>query len=184
MIGRREFITLLGGTAAGWPFGAYAQQQRMRRIGVLMGFAENDEVWQSYLASFKRGLEELGWAEGRNLRIYYRWAGEDTERTRITAEELVAAGINPARVLRVHPGAEHGLEVLEQTLRAGTCGAVLAWLEQGDAQTLDRLRQAAEAGNTWGVLFRTSNRSRTHEKPAKIPVTQMAVRSQLQMAIS
>jgi putative ABC transport system substrate-binding protein len=62
----------------------------MRRIGVLMGFAENDEVWQSYLASFKRGLEEFGWVEGRNLRIYYRWAGEDAERTRITAEELVA----------------------------------------------------------------------------------------------
>jgi putative ABC transport system substrate-binding protein len=87
---RREFITLLGGAAAAWPFGASAQQERMRRIGVLMGFAENDEVWQSYLASFKRGLEELGWVEGRNLRIYYRWAGEDAERTRITAEELVA----------------------------------------------------------------------------------------------
>jgi putative ABC transport system substrate-binding protein len=90
MIGRREFITLIGGAAAAWPLAARAQQQRMRRIGVLMGFAENDEVWQSYLASFKRGLEELGWIEGRNLRIYYRWAGEDAERTRITAEELVA----------------------------------------------------------------------------------------------
>jgi putative tryptophan/tyrosine transport system substrate-binding protein len=86
---RRAFITLLGGAAAAWPIAARAQQ-RMRRIGVLMGFAENDEVWQSYLASFKRGLEEFGWVEGRNLRIYYRWAGEDAERTRITAEELVA----------------------------------------------------------------------------------------------
>jgi ABC-type uncharacterized transport system substrate-binding protein len=88
-IRRRAFITLLGGAAAAWPIAARAQQ-RMRRIGVLMGFAENDEVWQSYLASFKRGLEEFGWVEGRNLRIYYRWAGEDAERTRITAEELVA----------------------------------------------------------------------------------------------
>jgi putative ABC transport system substrate-binding protein len=86
---RRDLITLLGGAAAAWPLPARAQQ-RMRRIGVLMGFAENDEVWQSYLASFKRGLEEFGWVEGRNLRIYYRWAGEDAERTRITAEELVA----------------------------------------------------------------------------------------------
>jgi ABC-type uncharacterized transport system substrate-binding protein len=88
-IKRREVVTLLGSAAAAWPIAARAQQ-RMRRIGVLMGFAENDEVWQSYLASFKRGLEEFGWVEGRNLRIYYRWAGEDAERTRITAEELVA----------------------------------------------------------------------------------------------
>jgi ABC-type uncharacterized transport system substrate-binding protein len=89
---RREFITLLAAPAT-WPLAAYAQQQeRMRRIGVLMGFAENDEVWQSYLASFKRALQELGWTEGRNLRIYYRWAGESAEHTRMAADELVALG--------------------------------------------------------------------------------------------
>jgi putative ABC transport system substrate-binding protein len=88
---RREIIALLGGAAAAWPLGAHAQQaDRMRRIGVLMGFAENDEVWQSYLASLKQRLQDLGWIEGRNVRIYYRFAGDDTERTRVAAEELVA----------------------------------------------------------------------------------------------
>jgi putative tryptophan/tyrosine transport system substrate-binding protein len=87
---RREFVSLLG-SAAAWPIAARAQQQeRMRRLGVLMGFAERDEVWQSYLTSFKGALQELGWTEDRNLRIYYRWPGENTERTRMAAEELVA----------------------------------------------------------------------------------------------
>jgi putative ABC transport system substrate-binding protein len=88
---RREFISLLGGACAAWPLAARAQQPaRMRRLGILMGFSENDEVWQSYLSSFKQRLQDLGWTEGSNLRIYYRWAGEDAERTRIAAEELVA----------------------------------------------------------------------------------------------
>jgi putative ABC transport system substrate-binding protein len=88
---RRDFVALLGGASAAWPMAARAQQQeRMRRVGVLMGFAENDEVWQSYLASFKQRLQDLGWTEGRNLRIYYRFAGDNTERTRTAAEELVA----------------------------------------------------------------------------------------------
>jgi putative ABC transport system substrate-binding protein len=96
---RRKVIAGLGGAAAAssvsssvfWPLAARAQQaDRMRRVGVLMGFAENDEVWQSYLASLKQRLQELGWVEGRNVRIYYRFAGDNTERTRIAAEELVA----------------------------------------------------------------------------------------------
>jgi len=68
-------------------------------------------------------------------------------------DELKKAGINPARVLLVHSNVANSFNVLEQTLRSGTCGAVLAWLEKGDAQTLNCLRQAAEAGNAWGVLF-------------------------------
>lgn len=75
-----------------------------------------------------------------------------------SVDELREAGINPARVLVVHSDAVNGLDVLEQTLRSGTCGAVLAWLEKSDTQTLDRLRQAAEAGNAWGVLFRTAQK--------------------------
>jgi putative tryptophan/tyrosine transport system substrate-binding protein len=90
-IERREFITLIGGAAAAWPLAARAQErERMRRIGVLMGFAENDEVWQAYLATFRRRLQDLGWTDGRNLRIDYRFTGENTERIRIAAEELVA----------------------------------------------------------------------------------------------
>jgi putative tryptophan/tyrosine transport system substrate-binding protein len=74
---RREFITLLGGAAASWPLAALAQQQdRMRRIGVLMAHAENDPEGQAFVAAFRETLQKLGWAEGRNLRIDIRWAPE------------------------------------------------------------------------------------------------------------
>ena len=87
---RREFIAALSGAAA-WPLVARAQQsERVRRIGILMGFAENDEVWQAYLASFRRSLKDFGWVEGRNVRFDYRFAGDSSERTRAAAEELVA----------------------------------------------------------------------------------------------
>jgi putative ABC transport system substrate-binding protein len=88
---RRNLIFLLGGAAAIWPLVVWAQQDgRMRRIGVLMGFAENDEVWQAYLVAFKERLRDFGWIDGRNLRIDYRFTGENAERTRVAAEELVA----------------------------------------------------------------------------------------------
>jgi len=75
---RREFITLLGGAAAAWPLAAHAQQgERMRRIGVLMGYAESDLEAQAWVAAFREGLQKLGWAEGRNIRIDLRWAAAD-----------------------------------------------------------------------------------------------------------
>jgi hypothetical protein len=74
---RREFITLVGG-AATWPLTARAQQgDRMRRIGVLMGFAESDRDGQAFIAAFREGLQKLGWVEGRNIRIDTRWAAGD-----------------------------------------------------------------------------------------------------------
>ena len=91
MMKRREFITLLGSVTAMWPLATRAQQgDRVRRIGVLMGFAENDEVWQVYLAAFRQRLQALGWTDGRNIRFDYRFAGENTDRMRIGAGELVA----------------------------------------------------------------------------------------------
>jgi hypothetical protein len=88
---RRDFITLLGGATAMWPLAARAQQgDRVRRIGILIGFAENDEVWKAYLAALRLRLQELGWIDGRNARIDYRFTGENTERIRIAARELVA----------------------------------------------------------------------------------------------
>jgi putative tryptophan/tyrosine transport system substrate-binding protein len=61
---RREVIMLLG-SAATWPLAAYAQKSdQVRRVGVIMGFAENDEVWQAYLANFRQGLQEFGWTDG------------------------------------------------------------------------------------------------------------------------
>jgi len=70
---RREFIALLGGAAATWPVAAPAQQpDRMRLVGVLMGFAENDSVAQSDVAALRAGLAKLGWTEASNLRIELR----------------------------------------------------------------------------------------------------------------
>ena len=67
---RREFIGLLGGAAAVWPIVARAQQgERVRRIGVLMGFVESDPQWRAWLATFQAALRELGWTDGRNVAI-------------------------------------------------------------------------------------------------------------------
>ena len=88
---RREFITLLGGAAAAWPLAARAQQpERMRRIGVLMDLAADDPEAPARVAAFARGLQELGWIEGRNIQIDYRWGGGDLDRVRRYAAELVA----------------------------------------------------------------------------------------------
>jgi putative tryptophan/tyrosine transport system substrate-binding protein len=87
---RRAFITLLGGAAL-CSFAARAEKgDGIRRVAIIMGFAENDEVWQSYLASFRQGLQELGWSDGRNIRFDYRFTGESEERMRAMAEEVVA----------------------------------------------------------------------------------------------
>jgi putative ABC transport system substrate-binding protein len=87
---RRDFITLLGGAAA-WPFAARAQQdERVRRIGVLMNLAESDPEGQARLAALRDGLAKLGWTEGRNIQSEYRWAAGDPNRARTQAAELVA----------------------------------------------------------------------------------------------
>jgi ABC-type uncharacterized transport system substrate-binding protein len=87
---RREFMALLGGAAA-WPLAARAQQpERMRRIGVLMSYAESDGEGQALVAEFQKGLQKLGWAEGRNIRFDYRWAALDAELMQRFAKELTA----------------------------------------------------------------------------------------------
>jgi ABC-type uncharacterized transport system substrate-binding protein len=88
---RREFILALGGAAASWPLAARGQQaERMRRIGVLMNQAMDDPEGQARLAAFLQELQQLGWTDGRNLRIDFRWGAGDAERTRRYAAELVA----------------------------------------------------------------------------------------------
>ena len=90
-IGRRELLAALGGAAAAWPLAARAQQpERMRRIGVFMPLAADDKQAQARLAAFLQGLQELGWTDGRNVRIDYRWAAGDAERIRRYAVELAA----------------------------------------------------------------------------------------------
>ncbi|MFZ1211516.1 MAG: ABC transporter substrate-binding protein, partial [Pseudolabrys sp.] len=88
---RREFISLLGGAAAVWPLASQAQQrERVRRIGVLMHLAVDDPDGQSRLAAFLQGLQEAGWAVGRNVAIEVRWAAADIESMNRFAKELVA----------------------------------------------------------------------------------------------
>jgi putative ABC transport system substrate-binding protein len=93
MIRRREFITLLGGAAA-WPLAARAQQgNRVRRIGVLMPGDDSDPLWKPRLPEFTQALADLGWTDGRNLRIDARWGRGDINRIRALAHELV--GLQP-----------------------------------------------------------------------------------------
>src|SRR5262245_51143038 len=96
---RREFITLLGGAAAtALPLAAHAQQgERVRRIGALMPFDENDPVGKTIVSAFTQALADLSWTDGRNARIDLRWGGGDTNRIRALAQELV--GLQPDIIL-------------------------------------------------------------------------------------
>jgi len=94
---RREFMILLGGAAA-WPLAARAQQtERIRRIGVLMPFAENDSDAQANITAFREALQTLGWTDSRNVRVDYRWGGGEAEHISTHASELV--GLKPDVIL-------------------------------------------------------------------------------------
>jgi putative ABC transport system substrate-binding protein len=87
---RREFVSLLGGAAA-WPLAAGAQNaDGVRRIAVLTTFSDKDTLAQGWLAAFRKGLAELDWRDGRNVRVDYRWAVDDADKLRAYARELVA----------------------------------------------------------------------------------------------
>jgi putative ABC transport system substrate-binding protein len=93
IVRRREFVTLLGGALA-WPLAALAEQpERVRRVGVLTNFAENDPEMPPRFMAFRQGLDKLGWTVGRNLQIDYRWTAGDVERMGAYAAELV--GLTP-----------------------------------------------------------------------------------------
>jgi ABC-type uncharacterized transport system substrate-binding protein len=100
---RREFITLIGGAAAAWPLAARAQQRadRVRRIGILIGFDESDPEGEYRLAAFRQGLQALGWTEGGNLHIEYRRYTGDPDRVRRAAAELI--GLSPEVILAYAP---------------------------------------------------------------------------------
>jgi putative ABC transport system substrate-binding protein len=112
MIGRREFITLLGGAAA-WPIAARAQQGgQPKRVGVLMNSEETDPVYKAYLGYLVQGLRKLGWIEGQNLGIEVRWSAGEAERARSLASELLrlspdvllaSSTTNLAALLRLGP---------------------------------------------------------------------------------
>src|SRR5215467_10726759 len=90
---RRDFIAGLG--SAAWPLAARAQQpNRLRRIGVLFSYAEDDPWVQASMVALREGLQKLGWTEGRNLRIDVRFGGGDSNRIDAHAEELVRPGLD------------------------------------------------------------------------------------------
>ena len=103
---RRDFVRAVVGSAAAWPLAAHAQQvDRLRRIGVLTGFSDDDPEAQRRITAFLGGLHDLGWTEGRNIRIDYRWGAGDANRIHAYATELVRLGpdvilVNSSSVLR------------------------------------------------------------------------------------
>ena len=111
---RRALITLLGGAAA-WPLAARAQQaERMRRIGVLLPADADDAIFQARMAAFLGGLQQLGWTDGRNVRIDTRWAAGDADLIRKYAGELVALG--PDVVMAFTSGAVPPLQQVTRTI--------------------------------------------------------------------
>jgi len=100
---RREFITVLGGAAL-WPLAAYTQQlERMRRVGVLITFPENDPLSQTIVTAFAEALGRFGWVEGKNIRVDYRFAAGDPALFKTYAAELV--GLSPDAILASTPQA-------------------------------------------------------------------------------
>ncbi len=90
-VARRKFISALGGATVAWPLAVRAQQaDQVRRVGVLMNLAADDPEGKPRVAAFLQGLQELGWTDGRNMRIDYRWAANDADRYRTYAAELLA----------------------------------------------------------------------------------------------
>jgi putative ABC transport system substrate-binding protein len=95
---RRQFVMLLGGAAVAWPLAARAQQgDRVRRIGLLIGLDENDPLAKTYVSAFTQALADLGWTDGRNLRMDRRWGRADTNQIPALAHELV--GLQPDIIL-------------------------------------------------------------------------------------
>ena len=87
---RREFIKVIAGSAVAWPFATRAQQsERMRRVGVLLGIVESDPETNARLKAFRLGMRDLGWIEGRNIQIEYRFAGSDPKAIDKHVTELV-----------------------------------------------------------------------------------------------
>jgi hypothetical protein len=161
-VNRRSFITLLGGAATTWPLAARAQQpEQVRRIGVLMAQAADDPEGQARAAAFLQALQQLGWTEGRNVRIDYRWGGGDVDRIRRDAAELVALApdvilASGGQVMGPLREATRALPIVSRRpLIRSAPASSLAW--PGRAATLPVLPTSnmASAGNGWRYLRRS-----------------------------
>ena len=119
---RREFIAGLGSAAAAWPVVARAQQaNRVRRIGVLMPLDENDPGEKLRLSAFTQALADLGWTDGRNVRMDLRWGGDDINRIRALARELV--GLQPDIIVTSTTPATAALQRATRTIPIVFTGA-------------------------------------------------------------
>jgi len=135
---RREFITLLGGAAAAWPLTARAQQgERMRRIGVLMNLAADDAEGQARLAAFVHDLQQLGWTDGRNVRIDVRWVPGDAHLFHRYADELLA--LAPDAILA---SATPSVQALQQVTRT----VPIVFANVGDPVAMGVVRSLARPG--------------------------------------
>ena len=161
-IGRRKFLATLGGAAAGWPLAARAQQrEKMRRIGVLVNLPADDPESQARVGAFLQGLQEFGWAIGRNVRIEYRWATDVGSISRYAAElvalapHVILANANPSvealqRATRARPivfvavTEPVGSGVVESMARPGGNATGFASAEFGmSAKWLELLKEIA-----------------------------------------
>ena len=142
---RRNFLGAVGGAAA-WPVVARAQQgERMRRIGVLQGgVVGNDPHSQPNIAAFLQALQQLGWTDGRNVRIDYRWPAGDVDKARTYAAELVA--LAPDVILAV--GTPSLVPLLQATR---TCRLYFGRLRSGRRRLVDGL--ARPGGNATGFML-------------------------------
>ena len=141
---RRRFITLAG-SAAAWPVAAARAQQseRVRRVGVLVGFTENDPEWQARLFGFRQALEKLGWSEGHNIRIDYRFSRASADQAQLFAKELIS--LQPEVILVQSP---HVATAVQRETR--TVPTVLRGYFRPD-----RLWFCHEPRTTWQQFYRS-----------------------------
>jgi putative ABC transport system substrate-binding protein len=156
---RREFITLLGGAAAAWPLAARAQQDtRVRRIGVLMELDENDPVWKTRHSAFTQALADLGWTEGRNVRMELRWGRGDTNQVRALAQELV--GLQPDIILATSTVATVALRretrtipIVFASVSDPVATGIVARLDRPSGNTTGFVNLEASLGGKWLELL-------------------------------
>jgi putative ABC transport system substrate-binding protein len=160
IVRRRDFITLLGGTAVAWPLAAWAQQSdRVRRIGFLWNWDQEDPIGRSLVDAFKQGLAELGWIEGRNVRIDTRWNPKTPEQTRMFVAQLIE--LKPDILVTGTPRLTAAIQQQTQTIPIVFFGAgdplaqgIVASLSHPGGNTTGVTDLFAELGGKWLELLR------------------------------